>query len=283
MNILHKYMLNSNIIEFTNEHLDINKNFYNIERKPEYFSFDDKGLSYQGTYLFSNKRIQNAIIHDSNNQLFRQTRNSKIPGMKHDIKERGIDIREKPLQIVCTKGENMEDVRVEHLFNGNSFNEALYGAAPDLENRMCAVYFKNANFTLANLIQVGAFLNTLDYQSEPLNDASLAVILKRMMEDAGYMVEIKGIDCFMPGSLAGINKLHDFSTVLDKELSMVPEVDELIKELNVPVDKIWAMPAGDDRESLFESYPIVMNFVRDKGWRFTGRSHIMAFNTERCV
>ena len=62
-----------------------------------------------------------------------------------------------------------------------------------------------------------------------------------------------------------------------------PEVDEMIKELNIPADKIWAMPAGDDRESLFESYPIVMNFVRDKGWRFTGRSHIMAFNTERCV
>ena len=64
---------------------------------------------------------------------------------------------------------------------------------------------------------------------------------------------------------------------------MIPEVDEMIKELNVPVEKVWAMPAGDDRESLFESYPIVMNFVRDKGWRFTGRSHIMAFNTERCV
>ncbi len=191
MNELHKFMLNSNIIEFTNDHLDINKDFYNIERKPEYFSFDDMGLSYQGTYLFSNKRIQNAIIHDSNNQLFRQTRNSKIPGMKHDIKERGIDIREKPLQIVCTKGENMEDVRVEHLFNGNSFNEALYGAAPDLENRMCAVYFKNANFTLANLIQVGAFLNTLDYQSEPLNDASLAVILKRMMEDESSVYALK--------------------------------------------------------------------------------------------
>ena len=47
--------------------------------------------------------------------------------------------------------------------------------------------------------------------------------------------------------------------------------------------KIWAMPAGDDRESLFESYGPVMNFVRDRGWRFTGRAHIMAFNTERCV
>ena len=40
---------------------------------------------------------------------------------------------------------------------------------------------------------------------------------------------------------------------------------------------------GDDRESLMESYPEVMNFVRDRGWRFTGRSHIMAFDTQREV
>ena len=76
---------------------------------------------------------------------------------------------------------------------------------------------------------------------------------------------------------------YHIKPVIDKELSMIPEIDEMIKELNVPAEKIWAMPAGDDRESLFESYPIVMNFVRDKGWRFTGRSHIMAFNTERSV
>ncbi len=76
---------------------------------------------------------------------------------------------------------------------------------------------------------------------------------------------------------------YHIKPVIDKDLAMVAEVDEMIKELNIPVDKIWAMPAGDDRESLFESYPVVMNFVRDKGWRFTGRSHIMAFNTERCV
>ena len=76
---------------------------------------------------------------------------------------------------------------------------------------------------------------------------------------------------------------YHIKPVIDKDLAMISEVDEMIEELNIPVDKIWAMPAGDDRESLFESYPVVMNFVRDKGWRFTGRSHIMAFNTERCV
>ena len=98
--------------------------------------------------------------------------------------------------------------------------------------------------------------------------------------------------------------------VLDKELSMVGEVEEFVDKLcgllfekgfgapahGVDTDpmkpsdirkwiktKIWAMPAGDTRVSLQESYPVVMDFVRDRGWRFTGRAHIMAFDTERCV
>ena len=76
---------------------------------------------------------------------------------------------------------------------------------------------------------------------------------------------------------------YHIKPVLDKDLSMIHEVDEMIEQLGIPKEKVWAMPAGDDRKSLMESYPVVMNFVRDKGWRFTGRSHIMAFNTERCV
>ena len=76
---------------------------------------------------------------------------------------------------------------------------------------------------------------------------------------------------------------YHIKPVLDKELSMVGEVEDFLKECNIPDSKVWAMPAGDDRESLMESYGPVMNFVRDRGWRFTGRSHIMAFNTEHCV
>ena len=76
---------------------------------------------------------------------------------------------------------------------------------------------------------------------------------------------------------------YHIKPVLDKELSMVEEVEEFLKECNIPDDKVWAMPAGDTRISLQESYPVVMDFVRDRGWRFTGRAHIMAFDTERCV
>lgn len=95
--------------------------------------------------------------------------------------------------------------------------------------------------------------------------------------------------------------------VLDKDLQIVGEVEEFINKLADALvergygfsawtegaskedllewikGKIWAMPAGDTREELQKSYGPVMNFVRDKGWRFTGRAHIMAFDTDRCV
>ena len=76
---------------------------------------------------------------------------------------------------------------------------------------------------------------------------------------------------------------YHIKPVLDKDLSMVGEVEEFLKDCEIPDHKVWAMPACDVREALFEGYGPVMNFGRDRGWRYTGRSHIMAFNTERCV
>ena len=83
-------------------------------------------------------------------------------------------------------------------------------------------------------------------------------------------------------SIAYHNDYH-IKPVLDKDLTILEEIESFINELQIPNEKIWAMPAGDTRQELVKSYPIVMNFVRDKGWRFTGRSHIMAFDTEREV
>ena len=76
---------------------------------------------------------------------------------------------------------------------------------------------------------------------------------------------------------------YHFKPVLDKDLTMLPELEDLVEMLNIPNDKIWCMPAGDDIPALLESYGPVMNLVRDRGWRFTGRPHIIGFGTERCV
>jgi len=79
------------------------------------------------------------------------------------------------------------------------------------------------------------------------------------------------------------HKDYHIKPVLDKDFSILDEVEEFLSDLEIPDDKVWAMPAGDTRTALFESYPKVMDFVRDRGWRFTGRAHIMAFNDQREV
>ena len=76
---------------------------------------------------------------------------------------------------------------------------------------------------------------------------------------------------------------YHIKPVLDKNFTILDEVEEFLKDCEIPDEKVWAMPAGDTRDSLFESYPKVMDFVRDRGWRFTGRAHIMAFNDQREV
>lgn len=46
--------------------------------------------------------------------------------------------------------------------------------------------------------------------------------VSHMIENGGYIVKVQGIDCFMPGSLAGINKLHDFNSIVGEEIYVVP-------------------------------------------------------------
>jgi|TARA_R110001632_G_scaffold232651_1_gene374023 small subunit ribosomal protein S1 len=38
----------------------------------------------------------------------------------------------------------------------------------------------------------------------------------------GYWVDISGVECFMPGSLGGLNKLHDFEALVGKEIIVMP-------------------------------------------------------------
>lgn len=43
-----------------------------------------------------------------------------------------------------------------------------------------------------------------------------------LINGAGYWVDVAGIKCFMPGSLAGLNKLWDFNALLGKTIIVMP-------------------------------------------------------------
>lgn len=85
------------------------------------------------------------------------------------------------------------------------------------------------------------------------------------------------------GKMIAYHSDYHLKPVIAGDLSNVHEIEDFIKVLNIPPDKIWCMPAGDDVPALLESYGPVMNFVRDRGWRFSGRPHIIAFRKARYV
>ncbi len=76
---------------------------------------------------------------------------------------------------------------------------------------------------------------------------------------------------------------YQIKPVLDAELSALDELEDFLQQLQIPDDKVWVMPAGDSRAALMRSYGVVMNHARDRGWCFTPRPHIIAFDTERNV
>ena len=61
------------------------------------------------------------------------------------------------------------------------------------------------------------------------------------------------------------------------------EIEEFRVEMNIPKNKTYIMPPGDTRDELIRVYPMVMEFCTDEGFNFTGREHIIAFDTKRGV
>lgn len=60
-------------------------------------------------------------------------------------------------------------------------------------------------------------------ESADKGDSAYLGTVKEMIPGGGYIVTVQGIQCFMPGSLAGINKLHDFTSIIGTKMYVVPD------------------------------------------------------------
>jgi 7-carboxy-7-deazaguanine synthase len=61
------------------------------------------------------------------------------------------------------------------------------------------------------------------------------------------------------------------------------EIEAFRLEMNIPKNKTWIMPPGDNRQELIRVYPMLFDFCAENGYNFTGREHIIAFDTKRGV
>ena len=76
---------------------------------------------------------------------------------------------------------------------------------------------------------------------------------------------------------------YHFKPVWDGTEENLKEIESYRVELNIPKNKTYIMPAGDNRETLIKMYPLVFNMCAEHGYNMTGRDHIIAFDTQRMV
>jgi len=79
------------------------------------------------------------------------------------------------------------------------------------------------------------------------------------------------------------HKNYQFKPVWDGTEENLKEIEAFRTEMEIPKNKTWIMPGGDNREKLIEMYPIVINMCTEKGYNFSGRDHIIAFGDKREV
>lgn len=83
---------------------------------------------------------------------------------------------------------------------------------------------KNSRGFLLGSVEAGikaATLREILASTETGNTAYMGTVTS-MIPGGGYFVNIQGVECFMPGSLAGINKLVDFGSVINTQMYVVP-------------------------------------------------------------
>ena len=76
---------------------------------------------------------------------------------------------------------------------------------------------------------------------------------------------------------------YHFKPVWDGTEECLQEIENFRLEMDIPKRKTWIMPAGDNREELIKMYPLSIELAMKYGYNWSGRDHIIAYDTRRAV
>ena len=180
------FHVKATVAAFTLTHLKTHLGIFNKKNYPDYFTdFEHKGLTYVDTRLVESILLEKANLSaDFYKQKYRATKNPKFSKIQSSVEIEGVDLRKKPLQAVVELDNNNKIIKVLYLFNGNTFNEVLDNT--NIQNRICAIYTQNSNFSIPNLIEIGTNQNSLEKEFSPNNDLTLEHSLREIIEAKGY-------------------------------------------------------------------------------------------------
>lgn len=76
---------------------------------------------------------------------------------------------------------------------------------------------------------------------------------------------------------------YHYKPVWDGTEQTLEEIEKFRIGMNIPKNKTFLMPAGDNRIELVKMYPLTMEKCIEMGYNWTGRPHIIAYDQSRFV
>jgi 7-carboxy-7-deazaguanine synthase len=172
----------------------------------------------------------------------------------------------------------------------------LTGGSPTMQPDLCneLTHFTNERGITITIETEGSHFVETDY---PIGLISLSPKFKNSVPKIdiatpmGKLVDQKMIDQHNKLRLNkdAMRQMIDYHTdyhykpVWDGTEENIQEIEDFRVEMNIPKNKTWLMPAGDTRETLIHMYPLSIEMAAKMGYNWTGRDHIIAYDTKRAV
>ena len=242
------FHVSANTAEFTENNLKTHLNFFNKDNFREYFTdFEHKGLTYVDTRLVESVDLERAKSDEFGNQKYRPTKNKKFNDINESVDTEGVDLRKKPLQVVAVLDENGEIISIDYLFNGNTLNQVLDTKL--FQNRIVAIYVRNSNFSIPNLIEIGANQNSLEKPFGANDNKTLEHCLNEIIQAGGYPLRVEPTDVEVQEWTI---KLKDSMTFMGNGYNMdSAEANRIINDiLNDKLKKTVARTITDGTQAL---------------------------------
>jgi len=172
----------------------------------------------------------------------------------------------------------------------------LTGGSPTMQPDLCneLTHFTNERGITITIETEGSHFVETDY---PIGLISLSPKFKNSVPKIdiatpmGKLVDQKMIDQHNKLRLNkdAMRQMIDYHTdyhykpVWDGTEENIQEIEDFRVEMNISKNKTWLMSAGDTRETLIHMYPLSIEMAAKMGYNWTGRDHIIAYDTKRAV
>ena len=101
--------------------------------------------------------------------------------------------------------------------------------------------------------------------------------------ETDYPIGLISLSPKFSNSVPKLDSDYHYKPVYDGTEENIQEIEEFRVKHNIPKNKTWLMPAGDNREELIKQYPISLEKAFEMGYNWTGRDHIISYDTKRAV